>query len=378
MTKRTNPLLDILVIVDGDTAAGRGIVAGVADCARNHPDWHIHLNLNPLATGPFDSKADAVIYGTPRPGPLPQFIKANRPIVGCRAHAEPFGIPVVHVDNHAVGALAAAYFLERGFTRFVFDSSFDRSPAPMARWEGFRDAVREAGFDAVWRPAKASFGKGDPLAPSAIRSGNSPVAVLMGHDSIGRELAHGLVFRGIAIPYEVAILGVDDDELQCTIGQPPLSSISIPYEEIGCRAAETLHGLLSGKGAEPVSLVAPGTVRTRASTDIYCLDNSRLSKALQTLREHACDPIGVKELAIASGASRRWLEKVFRSRFGRSPFDAILQVRMEHARALLRDPRLSVKTIAVRCGYGHAQNFVSAFRNANGVTPKEYRRHLAP
>jgi LacI family transcriptional regulator len=135
--------------------------------------------------------------------------------------------------------------------------------------------------------------------------------------------------------------------------------------------------LLSGAPppAAPV-LVAPIGVTTRGSTDIVCVDDPRLAKALRMIREHACDPCDVKQLAARVGVSRRWLEKEFRARYNRSPFDAILRVRMESAKVLLHDPLIPLKRVASKCGYSHPQNFVTAFRKATGETPGQHRRRL--
>lgn len=374
---RPRPLV-IRVIVDGDSAAGRRLAIGVAEFARKRPDWYLYLDLNPLGIGPHDATADGTVYGSHLGTLVKRFRSGNRPVVGCLAHVESFGIPVVRADNRAVGLLAARHFLERGFERFVFDSLRDRSLAATERWEGFRDAVQAAGFTAVWRPADAARHVSDPLAVAAIRQRREPVALLAGHDAVGREAAHALVANGIAVPDEVAILGVDDDEFQCTIGRPMLSSIVIPYPEIGGRAAELLARMLDGAAVPSApQLVAPLEIQTRQSTDIVCVDDPRLARALRIIREHACDPCDVKQLALQAGVSRRWLEKEFRKRYNLSPFDAILQVRMERAKVLLRDPLVPLKRVAAECGYSHPQNFVSAFHEAVGETPGGHRRrHL--
>lgn len=371
--------LDIRVIVDGDSAAGRRLATGVAEFARGRPDWYLHLDLNPLGIGSDDSKADGTVYGSHLGALVERFRSGNRPVVGCLAHVEPYGIPVVRVDDRAVGTLAARHFMDRGFERFVFDSLRDRSLAASLRWEGFRDTVQAAGFTAAWRPGEADGALQDPLAASVVRGRREPIALLAGHDAVGREAARALSSQGIAIPDEVAILGVDDDEFQCMFGRPSLSSVAVPYPEIGRRAAELLARMLDGETvpAGP-QLVAPTEVRTRDSTDIVCVDDPRLARALRIIREHACAPCDVKQLALQAGVSRRWLEKEFRKRYDRSPFDAILQVRMERAKVLLREPLVPLKRVAAECGYSHPQNFVSAFREAVGETPGEYRHRFAP
>ncbi len=367
-------VLNIRVIVNGETAAGRRLVTGMATFAQHRPDWHLHLDFNPLRIAAHDDAADATLFGSCDAALARRFQSHGRPLVGCLAHVEPLGVPVVRSDDRTIGDLAARYFLERGFERFVFDSMNDRSPAAGLRWEGFDATVRAAGFTAVWRTEAAVV---DPLSASVLRGGIGPVAVMTGHDGVGRELMRVLADSRIAIPDEVALLGVDDDEFLCVVEKPTLSSIAIPYERIGHRAAEILSDLLSGGLPPPTPiLVPPIGVTTRESTDIVCVDDPRLARALRMIREHACDPCDVSQIALQAGVSRRWLEKEFRKRYNRSPFDAILRVRMDRAKVLLQDPLITLKNIASACGYSHAQNFVSAFRQAAGETPGEHRRRL--
>ncbi len=364
------------MIVDGHTAAGRRIVAGVVRFAQEQPAWSLHVDLCPLQIGTADDTADGTVFASRHVALLDRFLSGSRPAVGCLAHVEGVGTPVVRSDDEAIGRLAARYFLERGFERFVYDCMEDRSLAARLRWQGFSAAVGAAGFAARWRRSAAA--EPDSLGSASLPEGG-PVAVFAGHDAVARELAREMIRQGIAIPDQVALLGVDDDDLQCLAGRPELSSIAIPYEEIGWQAACLLDGLLAGRRrpAAPF-LVPPLQVVTRTSSDIVCTDDPRLSAALRHIREHACDPAGVKHAAAAAHVSRRWLEQQCRRKFGHSPHAAILRVRMERAKVLLRDRTLPLKEVAARCGYPLPQNFNTAFRKTTGISPGAYRRRLPP
>jgi transcriptional regulator GlxA family with amidase domain len=92
------------------------------------------------------------------------------------------------------------------------------------------------------------------------------------------------------------------------------------------------------------------------------------------LREHACDPCNVADLARHVGMSRRALEIAFSTQLKRSPRQAIQQIRLDRAQRLLRETRQTVEAIGAQCGYPAPQTFCRAFRAATGETPAGYRR----
>jgi LacI family transcriptional regulator len=292
-------------------------------------------------------------------------------VVVCLAHHERPGLPVVRADDGAIGALAARHFLDDGFERFVFDSLGDRSRAARLRWQAFAATVRQAGFQAVWRRPGAGL---DPLSVVEVRRARGPLAVFAGHDAVGRDVVRLLAERGLKVPDDAAVLGVDDDAFQCAFSRPTLSSVAVPYREIGQQAAAALAALLEGRRvlASPV-LVPPLGVTKRESTDIVCVDDPRLATVLRLIREHACDPWDGKQIATHAGVSRRWLEKEFRRRYDHSPHHAIRGVRMARARVLLRSSTKPLKQVGALCGYRHVQNFVAVFRQDAGETPAAYR-----
>ena len=370
------------VVIDGTTEAGRRLLRGVMRYARAHTTWALLVEMEPARRKGADWAVDeAVIYASHDAALLAWIRTRDIPIVSCMAHHEPLGLPTVRSDDYAVGAMAAKYFIERGFGNFIFDSTGDVSPAAQLRFKGFADAVAAMGFKAeqhVPETVGTWINWYDHLT-ERLAAMPKPVALFFSHDTIARGGADLIAASGLAVPEQVAILGVDDDQLQCEISRPPLSSIAVPYADIGYQAAAVLHSILRGKVPATMSgpvLFKPTGVVTRQSTDIIAFDEPRLAEALRYMREHACDPCSVEDVLSHVLVSRRWLESQFKKRFGRSPHDEITRIRMEHAKRLLHDPHLSLKWIAERAGYGHVQNFVSIFRRTSGLTPAAYRRSL--
>jgi len=278
----------------------------------------------------------------------------------------------VRTDDAAIGRLAARYFLERGFESFVFDAANGWGVVEELRFRGFADTLRANRIEAIWRRPNAGP---DADLETVLRRVRRPVALLAGHDVLARHIASRIREMGLHVPDEVAVLGVDNDELFCGLGHPSLSTIEVPYWEIGYKAAQFLHRILRGRPppAQPL-LLRPLGVISRESTDTVALDDPKLAAALRFIRQHACDPCTVKTLVMNMGVGRRWLELRFRQRLGHTPHREILRVRIEQAKVLLRDSRLPLREVAARTGFAYLQNFVAVFRRQVGETPAVHRR----
>ena len=74
-----------------------------------------------------------------------------------------------------------------------------------------------------------------------------PVAILAANDIPARELADTCRRFGLRVPDDVALLGVDNDDLECGLTSPPLSSVATPARRIGYEAARLLDELMAGK-----------------------------------------------------------------------------------------------------------------------------------
>jgi LacI family transcriptional regulator len=149
----------------------------------------------------------------------------------------------------------------------------------------------------------------------------------------------------------------------------------MPFEEVGYRAAAALDRLMQGKrDIEPDTRLRPLRVVERESTDLLCVEDPALANAIRYLREHACDPCSVAEVAASAGINRRKLEIKLRELLGHSPHDELVRIRMQAARHLLETTRLSIEEVATRSGYPFTPNFNRVFKQQEGLTAGQYRR----
>jgi LacI family transcriptional regulator len=181
------------------------------------------------------------------------------------------------------------------------------------------------------------------------------------------------------VPEDVALVGVDNDDMICETADPPLSSVSVPWERIGYYMAARLDRLMNGRPAlRRLPIAGPGPLVVRRSSDVYAVEDEAVVRACCYIRDSISRPIGVEDAARAAAVSRRGLERRFRRTLGRSPLDEIRRVRLDLAKRLLRDTSLTLAAIATRSGFSSSSRFSAVFSIVAGQTPGRYRASFRP
>ncbi len=196
-------------------------------------------------------------------------------------------------------------------------------------------------------------------------------------DSSSHDLAEACLEADISVPEQVAIIGLNNDELLCECAWPPLSSIDPDYTRMGYAAAKTLDRLFAGETLQPEERMVrlpPIGVVARQSTNVLAIDDPNLALAMRFIREHACEPCTVQDILRVVPVGRRWLEQQFAVQLGRTPHEEITRMRIETAQRLLAEPDLTVDQVAFRCGYAELKSFYLAFRKVTNTTPAAFRR----
>ncbi len=306
---------------------------------------------------------------------LRKALKLSVPIVNISGSLLDTPLPSVFVDDVAVGRLAAGHFIDRGFRSFAYlgrpDTGFSAK-----RKRGFIARLKEAGFPCEVHESWLELDDGTQV--KWLRSLPHPTALFVYNDQRARATLQQCQQLGIAVPEQLAILGVDDDELFRDLGGLSLSSIQTPAEEVGYRAAALLDAMMEGgKPPRRPILLPPGLLRVRHSTDTLALHDPDMALAMRFIREHAHEAIQVRDVAKAALIGRRSLERRFRAALGRSPLDEIMRVRLDRARQLLIETNLKMPDIARRSGFASATYMATAFGRMYGMSPRAYRKRFA-
>jgi len=178
----------------------------------------------------------------------------------------------------------------------------------------------------------------------------------------------------IDIPDEVAILGVDNDELICETTDPPMSRIVNDYEGCGYRAAGMLDALMRGAyRKQQIDYYGPMYVVQRRSTETMMIDDRIVAQAVEFIRLNSSASISVGDVVRQLNLSRRLLELRFKETLGRTVHNEILRARMDRARNLLIGTDLRISEIAVLCGYQNEYYLSTVFKRFFGTTMSRFR-----
>ena len=120
--------------------------------------------------------------------------------------------------------------------------------------------------------------------------------------------------------------------------------------------------------------VEPLWVVTRKSTDVLAVEDRKVAAALRFIREHAAEPMHVRDILERVPISRRSLELRFRKVVGRSINEEMQHIHFQRARQLLIQTDYSLKRVAELSGFGSQSYLAQMFRRKLGVTPLRYRR----
>lgn len=290
-------------------------------------------------------------------------------------------IPYFYSDNQAVARLVADHLLERGFRHFAY-YGYRKGPITgfsAARAEAFERRVRLAGCRLrVHLGPYTDHRRWESLQQQLrdwLESLPKPIGLMAANDKAARHVLEACRASGIRVPEEIAVVGVDNDEMLCQLCNPPLSSVEQGARRLGYQAASLLERMMSGRrrSARRGYVVPPEGIVVRRSSEVIAVDDPGVRAALRFIRERACRPMGVADVAAAVGWSRSKLERHFQRVLRRTIHDEIRRVRLQEVRRLVGSTDEPLKNIAAQCGFRTVQHMTGVFRQFVGVTPAVYR-----
>jgi LacI family transcriptional regulator len=365
----------VALLIETSNAYARGLLRGVMAYVQAKGPWALRLSehgrgeISPRELA--DWRGHGVIARVENPRIADVVRASGLPAVDLSAARLLPQIPWVESDDAAVARLAAEHLLDRGLQHFGFcgDHRFNWSKW---RQQHFQERLAQAGFKCSVGPSPRRGG--DELA-AWLRDLPKPAGILACYDIRGREVLDACRRAAIAVPDEIAVIGVDDDELLCELSDPPLSSVVLDTRRTGWVAAELLAAMMAGRSVRPEArLILPLGVTTRRSTDTLAIEDADIRAAVRFIRDHACEGIGVADVVTRVPLSRRVLEARFEKLLGRTPHAEILRVRLERAKALLARDEWSLETIARHTGFKHGEYLSAVFKREFGETPGRFRQ----
>jgi len=389
MRRKKKPRIALLIETSG--GYGRSVLLGVARYARLQGPWSLYcIPCGHDQTLPNMRKwqGTGIIARIESRAMAEVCAAAHVPVVALDLSPEHHGylmrrrvrVTEMHPDPWAIARLAFEHLAERGLSRFAFVGVKGEVWSEQRR-DAFVAEVKRAGHPECQvhdlNPSSRSTQYAQEQARLAawFNGQPKPLGLMCCNDDSGREVLNALLVANVRVPDEVAVVGVDNDEVLCELCDPPLSSVSLGAERGGYEASGLLDRMMSGRARKAQALlVEPVGVVARGSTEVVAVPDRKLAKALQFIRNHAHEPIRVRDVLREVPMARRAMEIRFRRTMHRSIHDEIIRARLEHAKRLLRETSTTLEDLATRCGFGTSSHLAAVFRLALGMTPGQYRR----
>ena len=282
--------------------------------------------------------------------------------------------------------LAADFFLNAGFRQFAF-CGYQGIPFSDRRAEAFRNYLALQDLAVCQPPVQGSLAPPTHIQATErrgldrertlagwLRKQPRPLALFACNDVCAQQVLNACREHGIKVPEEVAVMGVDNDDVLGNLCEPSLTSIEPDTDRLGYEAAALLDRMMRGKKPKPgMTQIPPLRVVERASTDAMAIGDPITVKAVRFIRDHVDDGISVKDVLAGTGRSRTDLEQRFHRWLKTSIRGEIIRRRMDRVCSLLRQTDLSLNEIARRTGFNTTAHLCRLFRGRLGQTPSRYR-----
>lgn len=384
----------VAILLESSHEISRGMLRGILDYVRLCGPWALHIESG----GSSDQKmpdlrvwrGSGIIARIPNAQVASDIVAAKLPTVlvdPTDTYLDP-AHPLsrccrVSCNSAAVARQAADYYLANDFRNFAFVG--EPSNMNWSRWrqEAFVGRLEEKGLACAVYPSPSNHEREEWEVERQRMSRwlaklPKPLAVFAANDARGRQVLSACLAADLPVPYEVAVLAVNNDVMICETSLPPLSSIAVDMERAGYAAAELLDQLMRKTLTKQRCVTFdPQEVVARASTQRLQVNDRLVIRALEYIRINAGLNIRVSDVAGHAGVTQRWVEKRFAQTLGRSVMDEIQRVRMDTVHSLVAETQIPLTQIAKRCGFTSANHLGVLFRQTFGSTMSEYRSRTA-
>ena len=369
-------------------ASGRELLHGISSFARANCHWSLRLLFVEGSDGNEsivnEERLDGIITSEPLPTPFLQrhrnvplvVIGAREPWLGRRRR----GLTFVRNDDRDIGRCAAEYLLSLGkFQSFGFVPTNIPYYCSILRREGFVAYLAKHGIQAAnFEETPYSDGSREDILTlqNWLKEAPKPAAVMVVHDLRATHVLKAAENVDLNRSSELAVIGVDNDELLCDFTTPQLTSIYPDHVYEGKLAARELLELLSND--RPTTYVK--TVKTnrktiveRESTVPIAPGVHLASQAMSIIRRDALKGISPKDVISEIGGSRRLTDLRFRECYGKSMLEVILELRLDAVKHKLETTSIPIRKILESCGFNNESNAKHLFKRRTGMTMKSWR-----
>lgn len=318
-------------------------------------------------------QADAII-GRWDEAKLDLLASLNIPVVLQNTRSRSDIYPNLTGDYLRTGQIAAEYFRKKFYTSFAFYGIKDVIWSK-EKGRGFREKVmQEHSVYSEYEEDRGTVYDRQRLT-DWLKSLPKGTGVFCCDDAHALTITETCKMAGINVPDDIAVLGVDGDDLICEISDPPISSIQLEVEQGGYQTCKLLHQQILTGDRQPFNvIIGPSEIKERNSTRMLNITDSQVMNILKYIEMNYNHEITMNDVFQLVPLSRRSVEMRFKKATGMTIYQYILYVRIERLAYLLSTTDKTFIDLAYEVGFRDYANVARTFRKHKGCSPMEYRR----
>lgn len=288
-------------------------------------------------------------------------------------------IPNITADYQLTGSIAAIQMYGHGYRHFGF-FGYDNVCWSDGRLKGYRDKLKaEYNVDTIHifnnRQLSDMWSYDIAELREWLLSLPKPIGIFACDDNQAEILLEACQASEINVPLDVAIIGVDNDEVTCNLTVPAISSVDMDIEKAGYQVAEMATRMVgdpSYRGEDIV--IRPIALVGRGSTGIMATKDPVVAEAMRYIYQNRARKLQVADVIKQVPVSRRLLEQRFKEVTGASIYTVISNLRMDYFAQQLVSSSDTVSEIAARMDEPDTKSISRRFLALKGCTPTEYRK----
>ena len=278
----------------------------------------------------------------------------------------------------ACGDFCAPCAAEAGFASYAYVGWNERTAWSEDRRRAFAAIIRDAD-----RPFAAFAGHCDAKDKISfqrqlrawLKRLPKPCGIFTANDTTAAQVIDACQSLKLDVPTDVAVVGVDNQEIICENAPVSITSIEIDFRAAGRLSAEALAEFMADPFRTPAPrLFGPGRMVRRQSTRRLLRASPVVERTLEKIRREACFGLTAADVVAAMNLPRRGAERRFRAATGTSILEEINRQRLERAFSLLRRPGYPIALIAQQCGWSNDVFLKRLFKRTTGMTMRAWRK----
>ena len=281
------------------------------------------------------------------------------------------------IDSGELGQRAGDYLLARSGTADMAFVGYAAASWSMRRRTAFMERLAVAGrvpktLELPFHGEQSTTSRRNLLHLLAGLS--RPAGVFAACDRLARWIVQTAGETGLSVPNDLAVLGVDNEDIICTHARPTLSSLQPDFTALGYEAARLLDRLLA-TGKPPATEIRVGGIRLveRESTAPAYSAAFLVAQAKDRIRHGPDRNPHVADVARALGVSRRLLDLRFREATGETVLDFMRREKLAQAKRLLAETDMPVGAVCEACGFRSVNHLKRIFRAETGFSMRAWR-----